>query len=129
MEKLYDQKRTGKIFSIYHMIHIGLIGAICEKGKYASEQTLGKIQNFKTDFPTFPIDFVLQKMTEDILKLNTREKLKKLIYKHQFLINHHQHLQIVYNIYNITIYNLINIGGNKSSTIMTRSSLTKEKNN
>ncbi|GET58662.1 hypothetical protein GLOIN_2v1770337 [Rhizophagus irregularis DAOM 181602=DAOM 197198] len=94
MEKLYDQKRTGKIFSIYHMIHIGLIGAICEKGKYASEQTLGKIQNFKTDFPTFPIDFVLQKMTEDILKLNTREKLKKLIYKHQFLINHHQHLQI-----------------------------------
>ncbi|GET53072.1 hypothetical protein GLOIN_2v1789680 [Rhizophagus irregularis DAOM 181602=DAOM 197198] len=75
-KKLYDQKRTGKIFSIYHMIHIGLIGAICEKGKYASEQTLGKIQNvinnFKTDFPTFPIDF---------LKLNAREKLKKLIYK------------------------------------------------
>ncbi|POG58983.1 hypothetical protein GLOIN_2v1789680 [Rhizophagus irregularis DAOM 181602=DAOM 197198] len=40
-----------------------------------------------------------------------------------------KHLQIVYNIYNITIYNLINIGGNKSSTIMTRSSSTKEKNN
>ncbi|CAB4374985.1 unnamed protein product [Rhizophagus irregularis] len=36
---------------------------------------------FKTDFPTFPIDFVLQKMTEDILKLNAREKLKKLICK------------------------------------------------
>ncbi|GET53071.1 hypothetical protein GLOIN_2v1789680 [Rhizophagus irregularis DAOM 181602=DAOM 197198] len=64
-KKLYDQKRTGKIFSIYHMIHIGLIGAICEKGKYASEQTLGKIQNVINNY----------------LKLNAREKLKKLIYK------------------------------------------------
>ncbi|UZO07905.1 uncharacterized protein OCT59_028175 [Rhizophagus irregularis] len=41
---------------------------------------------FKTNFPTFPIDFVLQKMTEISLEIrlklmNAREKLKKLIYK------------------------------------------------
>ncbi|PKC08593.1 hypothetical protein RhiirA5_416723 [Rhizophagus irregularis] len=50
------------------------LNATCEKGKYASEQVPGKIQNvinsFKSDFPTFPIsvgDFVLQKIIEDIV--------------------------------------------------------------
>ncbi|CAB4426678.1 unnamed protein product [Rhizophagus irregularis] len=50
------------------------LNATCEKGKYASEQEPGKIQNvinsFKSDFPTFPIsvgDFVLQKIIEDIV--------------------------------------------------------------
>ncbi|CAB4410886.1 unnamed protein product [Rhizophagus irregularis] len=93
-KKKKQPKRTGKIFFNYHMIHIGLIGqrnlrdrlnATCEKGKYASEQTPGKIRSvitsvssFKSDFPTFPVsvgDFVLQKITEDIV--GNWEKIKE----------------------------------------------------
>ncbi|PKY53448.1 hypothetical protein RhiirA4_471659, partial [Rhizophagus irregularis] len=54
--------------------------------KYASEQTPGKIRSvitsFKSDFPTFPVsvgDFVLQKITEDIVGNWAETERKKKI--------------------------------------------------
>ncbi|PKY63225.1 hypothetical protein RhiirA4_433030, partial [Rhizophagus irregularis] len=62
------------------------LNATCEKGKYASEQTPGKIRSvitsFKSDFPTFPVsvgDFVLQKITEDIVGNWAETERKKKI--------------------------------------------------
>ncbi|CAG8744525.1 17845_t:CDS:2, partial [Cetraspora pellucida] len=50
------------------------LNACCQKGKYASEQNQEIVQKviekFKSDFPTFPVsvgDFVLQKLSEDII--------------------------------------------------------------
>ncbi|CAB4383930.1 unnamed protein product [Rhizophagus irregularis] len=64
MEKKNNQKKTGKIFFNYHMIHIGLI------------------RQFKSNFPTFSVsveDFVLQKITENIVGNWTEIEHKKKI--------------------------------------------------
>ncbi|CAG8836676.1 19655_t:CDS:2, partial [Cetraspora pellucida] len=81
-EKKIKKAKIGKVSLTCHMIHIGPIknlrdwlNACCQNRKYASEQEQEIVQKvikkFKSDFPTFPVsveDFVLQKLTEDIIE-------------------------------------------------------------